>query len=148
MRILILLLLANNAYAQTSEVINPDVRQDTIQSTICVPGYTKTARPSSSYTNGIKKRLLRERGLDYEAHKANYELDHIINLSVGGHPRNPKNLMLQPWNGQHGARKKDKLEVRLQKMVCRGQITLKEAQSCIWNDWVACSKTAVLKKRY
>lgn len=34
------------------EALNPDVHQETIQQTICVPGYTALVRPSTSYTNG------------------------------------------------------------------------------------------------
>lgn len=35
-----------------------------------------------------------------------YELDHIVPLALGGHPRNLKNLMLQPWEGADGAHAK------------------------------------------
>jgi hypothetical protein len=44
--------------------LNPDVHPDTIDQTICVVGYTKSVRPSTSYTNGVKFSLLRETGLD------------------------------------------------------------------------------------
>lgn len=73
---------------------NPDVTQETIQQTICVSGYTKTVRPATSYTNGVKLKLLREAGID-QSLKGQYELDHIIPLAVGGHPRKLSNLMLQ-----------------------------------------------------
>src|ERR1700748_1635880 len=32
--------------------LNPDVDESTIDSTICRPGYTKSVRPATSYTNG------------------------------------------------------------------------------------------------
>ena len=35
-------------------VYNPDVTQETIQSTICVSGYTSTIRPPVSYTDKLK----------------------------------------------------------------------------------------------
>lgn len=111
--------------------------QETIEQTICVSGYTKTVRPSTSYTNGVKRKLLREAGID-ESLTGQYELDHIIPLGVGGHPRKLSNLMLQPWYGEKGAHRKDGLERRLQGMVCRGDLSLLDAQRCIAEDWVAC----------
>ena len=118
--------------------LNPDVTQDTIEQTICVTGYTKTVRPSTSYTNGVKLKLLREAGID-ASHISEYELDHIIPLAVGGHPRKLSNLQLQPWDGEQGANKKDGLERRLQGIVCRGDMSLLDAQQCIAEDWVACN---------
>lgn len=117
---------------------NPDVNEDTLWVTICVTGYTKTVRPSTTYTNGVKKKLLRDAGID-ESAMSQYELDHIIPLAIGGHPRKLSNLMLQPWEGEDGAYKKDGLERRLQDMVCAGSISLVDAQNCIAEDWVACS---------
>jgi hypothetical protein len=94
-------------------------------------------RPSSSYTNGVKAKLLRESGLD-QSLMPDYELDHIIPLALGGHPRKLANLTLQPWDGEHGAKRKDLLERRLQILVCRGELNLNEAQACIAEDWEAC----------
>jgi hypothetical protein len=125
--------------AQPTEALNPDVYQDTIQDTICVVGYTKTVRPSASYTNGIKRRLLRDAGLPMEDASL-YELDHIIPLALGGHPRNLSNLMLQPWEGPDGAKRKDKLEVKLQCLVCSGQLALSAARAEIFNDWEAAAR--------
>ena len=117
--------------------LNPDVTEDTVGQTICAPGYTKRVRPSSSYTNGIKAKLLRERGLD-ESQMSEYELDHIVPLTLGGHPRKLANLTLQPWEGELGAIRKDLLERRLQILVCRGELRLNNAQACIAEDWEAC----------
>jgi hypothetical protein len=75
--------------------INEAVTQANIQQTICVPGWTATVRPSPSYTNGLKAKLLREQGLP-QADAAKYELDHLIPLALGGHPRKAENLWLQP----------------------------------------------------
>lgn len=125
--------------------LNPDVHQDTIAQTICVPGYTKTVRPSTTYTNGVKKKLLREAGIG-EEHISEYELDHIVPLALGGHPRSLDNLMLQPWEGTDGAKRKDRLEVKLQCLVCAGQVPLQEAQQEIYTDWQAAyHKYATLK---
>jgi hypothetical protein len=125
--------------AQPALALNPDVHNDSINETICVAGYTKTVRPSTSYTNGVKRLLLSRAGLSYED-KADYELDHIIPLALGGHPRSLTNLMLQPWDGEDGAKRKDKLEVKLQCLVCTGKIALQEARFAIYTDWQAAAK--------
>jgi hypothetical protein len=118
--------------------LNPDVDEDTIDQTICVSGYTKSVRPATSYTTGVKKKLMREAGID-AARIGDYELDHIVPLALGGHPRKLSNLMLQPWEGEHGAKAKDILEVRLQSLVCHGKLDLTDAQVCIARDWEACA---------
>ena len=122
--------------ASAGIALNPDVRQETIRETICTPGYTKTVRPSTVYTNGVKLKLLREAGKD-PATASDYELDHIVPLALGGHPRSLDNLMLQPWDGEDGAKRKDRLEVKLQCLVCTGQVPLDVAQRAIYDDWQA-----------
>ncbi|HJW55311.1 MAG TPA: hypothetical protein VJ577_08570 [Burkholderiaceae bacterium] len=123
-----------------AEVLNPDVHQDTINETICQKGYTKSVRPSTIYTNGVKQKLMRKQGIDWNR-ASELELDHIVPLVLGGHPRNIHNLTLQPWDGALGAKVKDKLEVRLAREVCTGKISLAAAQECIWSDWKACATT-------
>jgi hypothetical protein len=118
--------------------LNPDVDEDTIHKTICVSGYTKTVRPATNYTNGVKQKLMREAGID-PARTSDYELDHIVPLAHGGHPRKLSNLMLQPWDGPHGAHIKDILEERLHQLVCHDSFDLTDAQVCIARDWEACA---------
>lgn len=125
---------AERLQAVPIEVLNPDVRQETIQTTICVPGYTASVRPSTTYTNGVKLKLLREEGTP-ASEKSGYELDHRIPLALGGHPRSIKNLMLQTWEGPNGAKAKDRLERRLQQLVCAGKVPLDEARRAIYLDW-------------
>ena len=76
--------------------VDPNVTQETIYSTICVSGYSRTVRPPQAYTQQIKQMRLREAGLPPEA-ASEYELDHIISISSGGAPSDPRNLKLQPW---------------------------------------------------
>ncbi len=61
-----------------------------------------------------------------------YELDHVIPLAIGGHPKLKENLILQPMNE---ASRKDRLEVKLQCLVCNGQVELEIAQQAIFEDW-------------
>lgn len=109
-------------------VVNPAVTQQNIQETICVAGWTDTIRPSTSYTNKIKRD-----SLPVGADISKYEGDHVLPLSLGGAPKNDEkhgliNIVPQPWRGQCGAYKKDVVERALHDQVCSGKITLKQAQ--------------------
>ncbi len=61
-----------------------------------------------------------------------YELDHLLPIGLGGHPRSLKNLWLQPWPE---AATKDRDELRLHREVCAERMTLKEAQQEILAAW-------------
>ncbi|HJW23919.1 MAG TPA: hypothetical protein VJ576_03395 [Rhodocyclaceae bacterium] len=130
--IAIALLCPLAAYA--AGALSPEVTQDNTHQTICQPGYTATVRPPRSYTDKVKRALMREAGID-EGLIAEYELDHIIPLALGGHPRKAENLRLQPWEGEGGAKRKDRIEVKLQCLVCSGQVALADAQREVAGDW-------------
>jgi hypothetical protein len=66
-----------------------------------------------------------------------YELDHFVPLALGGHPRSEENLWLQSWVGEWSARIKDRLERKLQVLVCSGRLTLHAARTAIQRDWRA-----------
>jgi cytochrome c-type biogenesis protein CcmH/NrfF len=131
----LLFLAAAAAYADHS-ALNPVVRQETIDQTICVPSYAKGVRPATSYTNGVKQMYFQRVRLDPTLAQY-YELDHIIPLALGGHPRNIDNLALQIREGENGANRKDQIEEKLQCLVCSGQVTLADAQHQIASDWQA-----------
>jgi hypothetical protein len=122
------------AHAEPAGALNADVRQATIHQTICVPGWTATVRPSTSYTNGVKLKLLREQGLA-PSDAFRYELDHYVPLELGGHPRDLRNLWLQLWDGEWGAKTKDRLEVKMKTLVCSGRLTLASAQEAVRVNW-------------
>ena len=126
--------------------LNPDVQQGTIQETICVPGYATSVRPSTSYTNDVKLKLLRDAGIPTGDARL-FELDHRIALAVGGHPRSPANLQLQHWEGDDGAKRKDQLERRLQQLVCSGRTSLAEGQRALYFDWQAAYRQYVQTAR-
>jgi cytochrome c-type biogenesis protein CcmH/NrfF len=119
--------------AASCVALNPDVTPETIAQTICVPGYTATVRPGSSYVTGIKEKIGRDAGLPSEVAGAMI-LDHIIPLALGGHPRQPSNLQLQELGE---SRRKDHIEIKLQCLVCSGQVPLDEARAAIAIDWQA-----------
>jgi hypothetical protein len=64
------------------------------------------------------------------------EVDHLISLELGGSNR-PANLWPEPYDIVWNAKVKDKLENRLHKMVCAGEIDLSTAQKAIAKDWIA-----------
>jgi len=126
----------------TPGAINPYITQQNIHQTVCVKGYTKTIRPPSYYTNKLKKRQIREYGYD-DRNPKDYEEDHFIALSIGGAPHDPRNLWPEPRKSEWNAKKKDQLEFVLYKMVCRDEISLKDAQDAMATNWIEAWKRYV-----
>ncbi|MFF4249840.1 hypothetical protein ACFY1L_01355 [Streptomyces sp. NPDC001663] len=118
----------------TPGAYNPDVTQDTIDSTICVSGWTATVRPPTSYTNALKVKQIAEYGYS-DTSTADYEEDHQVPLELGGAPRDEKNLWPEPRYGDETASSKDSVENKLKKAVCNGTVTLDDARSAIATDW-------------
>ena len=128
--------------ALTPGAVDPGITQANIQSTVCVKGYTKTVRPPAHYTNKLKKRQLREYGYA-DRNPKHYEEDHLIPLSIGGNPHDPRNLWPEPRNSEWNAARKDDLEFVLYHMVCDGRISLKDAQTEIASNWIEAYKRYV-----
>lgn len=118
----------------TPGAIDTRVTQQSIHRTVCVPGYTSTVRPRVGYTNALKQKQIEEYHYA-DKNMQHYEEDHLIPLAVGGHPSDPKNLWPEPWQGDFGARKKDALESYAHRKLCKGEITLDEAQHLFVGDW-------------
>jgi hypothetical protein len=108
---------------RTPGVINPDVTQATIASTICQHGWTRSVRPPTDYTSELKVRQMREYGVG--GSPSDYQEDHLISLELGGHPTDPRNLWPEPIER---ALKVDQTENELNGKVCSGELTLAEAQ--------------------
>lgn len=128
----------------TPGAINPEVTPYNIDSTICKRGWTKTVRPRESYTEPLKKRQIRAFGYA-DQRPWHYEEDHLIPLELGGSPgdpnhpwRNPKNLWPEPHLGpnQWGSFAKDRLENKLNHLVCDGRLPLNEAREMIATNWI------------
>ena len=143
----------------TPGALNPAISWKTAYKTICAPSgwSTKVLRPPTSYTNAIKRRQMLALGytvanplpmirtkkggtrpdLSYcvprSANPACYELDHVVNLSIGGSAADEKNLWVQPIAE---ALKKDVLERTLQQGICAGRIDMVDAQRAIATNWV------------
>ena len=108
---------------RTPGVLNPDVTQATIGTTICVQGWTRTVRPPTEYTNALKLRQMRAYG-ETDPPSA-FQEDHLISLELGGHPTDPRNLWPEPYPR---AAHVDTIENELNAQVCDGSLTLAEAQ--------------------
>jgi len=117
----------------TPGVRNPAVTQATIGSTICVSGWTATVRPPASFTNRLKAQQLLQYGLSGPL--TDYEEDHLIPLEIGGAPRDARNLWPEHWSAPSGAHTKDAEENALHAAVCKGTMTLADAQNKILLDW-------------
>ena len=120
----------------TPGAIDTAVTQNNIQSTICVPGYTRAIRPPERFTSRLKSQIGAAYGLDGDLW--DYELDHFIPLELGGCPDCVSNLWPEPYQTSipdGGARTKDKVENYFHDQVCAGAIPLAEAQREIAYDW-------------
>jgi len=109
--------------ARTPGVLNLDVTQRNINSTVCLHGWTKTIRPPTSYTNALKEKQMREYGVG--GSPSDYQEDHLISLELGGHPTDPRNLWPEPYPR---ASEVDSIENDLNARVCSGDLSLESAQ--------------------
>ena len=75
------------------------VSQDSIRS-ICVPGWSASARPPVGVTEPIKRERVQAYGVD--APLSTVELDHLEPVSLGG-ASTVANLWPEPWDGPEGA---------------------------------------------
>ena len=109
--------------SRTPGVLNPDVTQATIRSTICTHGWTATIRPPVEYTNALKRTQMRAYGETGPA--SAYQEDHLISLELGGDPTDPRNLWPEPYPR---AADVDRIENELNAAVCGDRLSLRDAQ--------------------
>ena len=111
----------------------PGVTLDVTAADVCTPGYSKRVRDVPSE---VKRQVYASYGVR-RREPGEYEIDHLINLSIGGSNsiRNlwPQSFRTSPWN----AYVKDELENELHRRVCAGTIDLATAQRVIAHNWVA-----------
>ena len=98
---------------------------------ICVIGYSRSVRNVSVEE---KREVFRRYHIQYVPHT--YEVDHSVPLEIGG-SNSIENLWPQQLSGTWNAHMKDALENRLRWMVCNGDLTLKQAQDWIAQDWTS-----------
>jgi len=112
--------------------LTPGLTRPLSQETICT---TKWGLDRRRVTVAMKREVATAYSVPWERRRE-YEFDHLIPRSLGGADAS-LNLWPQPWVGDYGARKKDRLEVRLGKLVCGGALSLDVARDAIVTDWVA-----------
>jgi hypothetical protein len=138
LRALVFLFLTQAVFAQQPTPILPDPKltpgdtSDVTAQGICVPGYAKKVRAVPAW---LKRQAYAEYGIT-EHKPGDYEVDHMIPLSLGGSNsiRNlwPQSTRTSPWNSFV----KDALERKLHNLVCAGQLDLKTAQREIASNWI------------
>ena len=117
----------------TPGAVDPSITQADIGTKICRPGYARSARPAFGVTEPIKRRLMNAQhpGEPF----ADYELDHLIPISLGGAPLDPRDLWLQARHGQANAADKNAAAYVLWRLVCERRVPLRTAQQAIRHDW-------------
>ena len=129
--------LCGSGAATASELYLPDpertpgeiyreVRQHNLEQTVCMPGYSAMIRPNPNYTSALRKKFFKELNLPGDLKE--YRLDHLVPLCAGGHPYDQKNLWMQPVEAEWPDKAKNELEGSVCRALCKGDITLYEAQ--------------------
>src|ERR1700746_1569669 len=112
--------------------LTPGATLDVILQDISEPGYSKKVR---NVTAELKRVVYAEYGIT-EHQPGEYEVDHLIPLSIGG-SNSIKNLWPESYGTVWNAHVKDRLEDRLHALVISGKLDLETAQREIATDWIA-----------
>lgn len=99
---------------------------------VCVPGYATRVR---DVPQSVKNEVYEEYGIETRL-PGEYEVDHLINLSIGG-SNDIANLWPEAAGPKPGFHEKDRYENYLHDQVCKGAIPLREAQFRMASDWHA-----------
>jgi hypothetical protein len=125
----------------TPGALNPAVTQASIGATICHSGWTSTVRPPASITAREKRASMSAYG--HRARQSGFEYDHLVSLELGGAANDARNLWPEPDYALPSGfylNPKDRLERRLNRLVCSGRMALARAQRLIAGDWVAADR--------
>lgn len=98
---------------------------------ICVSGYSQSVR---NVPQSEKDQVYAEYGITHHS-KGEYEVDHLISLELGG-SNDIANLWPEAANPTPGFHEKDEVENYLHDLVCRGKISLSQAQEIIRTNWL------------
>jgi hypothetical protein len=98
---------------------------------VCKSGYSKSVR---NVTTKTKNQVYAEYGIKKHV-TGQYEVDHLISLELGG-SNDISNLWPEAAKPSPGFHEKDKVENWLHAKVCKGTMTLNEAQREISTNWL------------
>lgn len=140
---LILALLIGNASARDFAVpdlsITPGVTVEITTAKLCS---TKWGKDKRFVTAAMKRQVFTAYGIKckplFKGARlpacGTWEIDHLVSRELGG-ADDVKNLWPEKYTGSWNAHMKDRVENRLHKEVCAGNLTLDEAQDYISKDW-------------
>jgi hypothetical protein len=117
--------------------LTPGHALDVTAADLCKAGYEN---PAHTISIALKGKVFDRYGTGRP--DLGYNIDHLIPASLGG-SNQIANLWPQPLSAEWSWHKKNTLERRLRKLVCRGQLDLKKAQQEIATDWVSAYKKYV-----
>ncbi len=121
----------NGAYPDTA--CSPgDIFTDVTVSQICTSGYASSVR---NVPESEKNQVYAEYGITSHT-TGQYEVDHIVSLELGG-SNDISNLFPEAADPKPGFHEKDKVENYLHDQVCKGAISLPDAQREIATDWLS-----------
>lgn len=126
----------------TPGAVNPDVTPNNMAINMCRNGWAPTIRPPLSWSSTAKKRAMKAYGIPKGTSMTGYELDHLIPLTLGGAPADPRNLW--PELGASPNRK-DAVEAAARAAVCHGRMPLRVAQGRMAKDWRGLGRTLGVK---
>ncbi|GAC1393326.1 MAG: hypothetical protein NVSMB38_20870 [Ktedonobacteraceae bacterium] len=98
---------------------------------ICVSGYARTVR---NVPESVKIQAYDEYGISHHT-AGEYEVDHLVSLELGG-SNAISNLWPELASPTPGFHEKDKVENYLHDQVCKGAISLQQAQAEIATNWL------------
>lgn len=119
------------------------VKGHLVETNICARDFRTPPFRQATKDESIKKKVCVAYGITKGCPGPDYELDDLLPIEDGG-----ENIQQNLWPQKIvEARIKDhQVEDIMPKLICAGKISLKDAQSCIVNDWVACrQRLSVIK---
>jgi hypothetical protein len=124
--------------------LTPGVTRDLTLGKVC---NTRWGRDSRAVTASMKRQVYASYHMvphsgECALSPRGCEIDHLIPRELGG-ADDVRNLWPQPYGGPCNAIDKDRLENRLHRMVCAGEMPLEDAQRAIATDWVAAHRTYI-----
>jgi hypothetical protein len=110
------------------------------RATVAVVCGTKWGKSRRHVTAKMRRQVFAAYGMtgnkDPRCQPKGCELDHLISRELGGADA-VANLWPQPNSGPWNAKQKNRLENRLRRDVCHGELPLAYAQRRIASDWIA-----------
>ena len=115
--------------------LTPGVATNLTKEQVCTKVWGKDVR---HVTESMKRQVFHAYGFAHgnKDPRCPCEIDHLISRELGG-ADDVRNLFPQSYTGPWNARMKDRLENRLHREVCKGSISLQDAQKAIVDDWQA-----------